>query len=335
MNTLDKCPSTLAPGFDTYAPAARKRFLGGQQVSPILPYQPIDTNAEEAKRFQDNRERISLSGVQSKYSMVIRNDRFELSQENEQGTYILKPKLNAYINKDFSPANENLTMQIAEQVYHIETVANGLCFFLNGEMAYITRRFDFSPNGSKYRKEDFASLAGLTSDNAGKDYKYDVLSYEDVAALIQKYVPASRVEMLKFFDVVVFNFLSSNGDAQLKNFSLLETPDGDFILAPAYDLINTRLHVPDDPIFALDKGLFKGGDKSFYQMGIATGKTFLEFGKRIGLPEKMVRRELNRFCASYDKAETLIANSFLSDDLKSQYKTMYHTRRDTYLKHGL
>ena len=78
MNALDRCPSTLALGFDTYAPAAKKRLLGGQQVSPILPYQPIDTNAEEAKRFQDNRERISLSGVQRKYSMVIRNDRFKI-----------------------------------------------------------------------------------------------------------------------------------------------------------------------------------------------------------------------------------------------------------------
>ncbi|MFA6335411.1 MAG: HipA domain-containing protein [Bacteroidales bacterium] len=332
MNTLDRCPSTLAAGFDTYSPIARKRLFGGQHISPILPYEPIDTNKEEAKLFQKNRERISLSGVQGKYSMVLRDGRFELSHGDEQGTYILKPKLSGYSNRDFSPANENLTMQLAEQVYHIETAANGLCFFSNGEMAYITKRFDFASNGTKYRKEDFASLAGFTSENAGKNYKYDILSYEEVALLIKKFVPAWRVEMLKFFNIVIFNFLFSNGDAHIKNFSLLETQDGDFKLAPAYDLINIRIHLPDDAIFALDKGLFKGGDQTFSPMEIYTGKSFIEFGKKIGLPDNMVKKELDRFSASYDKAEKLIADSFLSDELKSQYEIMYHTRRDSYLK---
>lgn len=73
--------------------------------------------------------------------------------------------------------------------------------------------------------------------------------------LIQKYVPAWRVEVEKFFSLVVFNYLFSNGDAHLKNFSLLESTNGDYLLSPAYDLINTKLHV-DDTDFALEKGLF-------------------------------------------------------------------------------
>lgn len=332
MNTLNICPSTLAAGYDTYSPIARKRLFEGKGISPYLPYNTIEENVEDAKLFLKNREKMSLSGVQSKYSLVIRDGRFELSKELEQGTYILKPKLNDFLYREYSPANENLTMQLAEQVYKIETAANGLCFFSNGEMAYVTKRFDVTSNATKYRTEDFASLAGLTSDNAGKEFKYDVLSYEDVAELIQKYVAAWRVEMLKFFDIVVFNFLFSNGDAHIKNFSLLETPDGDFKLAPAYDLINTSMHLPDDTIFALRKGLFKGEDPINYPTGIITGNTFIEFGKRIGLPEKTVKKEVDRFCDSYDKAETLISNSFLSDELKTKYRIMYHTRRDSYLK---
>jgi len=332
MNTLNRCPSTLAAGYDTYSPIARKRLSDGKNLSPYLPYNPIENNVEDATLFLKNRERISLSGVQSKYSLVIRNGKFELSKEHEQGTFILKPKLNDFLYREYSPANENLTMQLAEQVYKIETAANGLCFFLNGEMAYVTKRFDIASNGTKYRKEDFASLAGLTSDNAGKEFKYDILSYEDVAELIQKYVPAWKVEMLKFFDIVVFNFLFSNGDAHIKNFSLLETPDGDFKLAPAYDLINTSLHLPDDTIFALRKGLFKERNQTNLPMEITTGKTFIEFGKRIGLPEKTVKKEIERFCDTYEKVEKLISNSFLSDELKIQYRTMYHTRRDSYLK---
>ncbi|MDD4645259.1 MAG: HipA domain-containing protein [Bacteroidales bacterium] len=329
---LTICPSTLEAGYETYSPIARKRLFKGKHISPNLPYNPVEGNEEDARLFLKNRERISLSGIQSKYSLVIRNNRLELSNAGEHGTYILKPKLNDFLNREFSPANENLTMQLAEQVYNIETAANGLCFFMNGEMAYLTRRFDIAPDGSKYRCEDFASLGGLTSENGGKKFKYDILSYEDLAELIKKRVPAWRVELLKFFDIVVFNFLISNGDAHIKNFSLLETPDGDFRLAPAYDLINTRIHLPDDPIFALRKGLFKNGEQSGSRLGISTGKTFLEFGRRIGLPDKTVNREIDRFCASYDQAESLITNSYLSEELKNQYRSMYHARRDSYLK---
>ena len=117
----------------------------------------------------------------------------------------LYPELNK-----ISPANEHLTMQIASQVYNIPTAANGLCFFQNDEPAYITRRFDIAPNGRKFRKEDFASLAGISKGNKGPNYKYDVLSYEEMADIIKQYVSASSVEVLKFFRLVIFNFLFSN-----------------------------------------------------------------------------------------------------------------------------
>lgn len=332
MEKLKICPSTLAIGYETYSPIARKRLFDGKNISPFLPYNPIEGKKKETELFLKNQEHMSLSGVQTKYSLILRDNVFELSNETEQGTYLLKPKLTNFLNKNYSPANENLTMQLAEQVYNIETAANGLCFFMNGEMAYVTKRFDVATDGRKYRKEDFASLAGLTSENKGKDFKYDVLSYEEVAELLQKYVPASRVELLKFFDLLLFNFLFSNGDAHLKNFSLLETLDGDFKLSPAYDLINTSIHLPTDPIFALRKGLFKEGDKIVCPNGIYTGETFFEFGNRLGLPKSMVKREIEKFCADYLKAEELISNSYLSDELKDLYRTMYHTRRETYLK---
>lgn len=172
-------------------------------------------------------------------------------------------------------------MQIASQVYNIPTAANGLCFFQNDEPAYITRRFDIAPNGRKFRKEDFASLAGISKGNKGPNYKYDVLSYEEMADIIKQYVSASSVEVLKFFRLVIFNFLFSNGDAHAKNFSLLETPSGDFILAPAYDLLNTRLHIFDDHVFALQRGLFKENTLNGND-GAVTGKEFIEFGIRIG-----------------------------------------------------
>lgn len=336
MNPITICPSTLAEGYDSYSPVAIKHLFDGRQVSPFLDYTPIDddNNASNQEEFLHNQERISLSGVQPKYSMIVRNGKLTLTQEGEQGHYILKPKLSDFRNRIYSSANENLTMQIASQVFGIETAANGLCFFKGGEPAYITRRFDVKPDGTKLRKEDFASLAGLTTQNGGKNYKYEYLTYEECGELIRRYLPAWKVETLKFFDLIIFNFLICNGDAHLKNFSVLETESGDFRLSPAYDLINTKLHV-DDRIFALDKGLLKDNAAEYMPYGMTNGTTFREFGKRLGLPDKTVRRELDKFCTSYPLLDTLIANSYLSDELKENYRNMYLGRRDSYLKIGL
>lgn len=114
-------------------------------------------------------------------------------------------------------------MQIASQVYKIKTAENAMVFFANGEAAYLTKRFDYTPAGLKIMQDDFASIASKTENNNGKDFKYTG-SYEDVANLLRQHVAAWQVEMSRFFTLVVFNYLFSNGDAHLKNFSLQETP---------------------------------------------------------------------------------------------------------------
>ncbi|MCM1517600.1 MAG: HipA domain-containing protein [Pseudoflavonifractor sp.] len=252
-----------------------------------------------------------------------------MTDEGEQGTYILKPRLDDFYYREYSPANENLTMQIADQVYNIATAPNAMVFFKTGEAAYVTRRYDIGADGTKIQQEDFASLGGLNDTTAGPNYKYDALSYEGIAALIRRYIPAWRVEMSRFFELMLFNFLFSNGDAHLKNFSVLKTPDGDYRLSPAYDLINTHIHIPTDRIFALERGLFS--DSS--DRGIpVTGTLFHSFGTQIGLPTKTVNRIIDKYRSNYDLIDTLISNSFLSDELKRMYKQMYHTRLVSYLR---
>jgi len=326
MKETTNCPSTLATGYDTYSQVALKKLFEKQKVSHILPYQSIEKNEEDAKLFMENKKRISISGVQSKYSMIVKEGKLNLTPEGKQGRYILKPKPVEIKNPQECAANENLTMQIAEQVFKMETAQNGLCFFQGGEMAYITKRFDVAPDSSKYRVEDFASLAGVTSDNAGANFKYDY-SYEEVAELIKKFTPAWRVELLKFYRLVLFNFLFSNGDAHLKNFSVIDKGENDSRLAPAYDLLNTRIHV-DDTDFALDKGLFKEDRKEFFKGEKAVGASFRQFGLLIGLPEKVVDKELSVFTAKHSTINELINNSFLSEKIKRQYLTLYQTKRN-------
>ena len=275
--------------------------------------------------------RISLSGVQPKASLIA-NSQHQLVKplDGERGTYILKPAPSSYalFERKYCPANEHLTMQLASQVYHIETAPNALCFFRDGEAAYLCRRFDVGPDGRKYQQEDFASLAGLTNANGGSDFKYSNLSYEECADIIRRYVKAAPVEILKFFRIVVFNYLTLNDDAHLKNFSLINRGDGEYHLSPAYDLINTSLHLGMPRIFALDKGLFKEG------MQLSDTRTvcrndFEEFGRRIGLSARVVKRELDTFATEFLLVKELIDRSFLSDGLKRSYWLSYKYRRIT------
>lgn len=254
------CPGTLAEGFTTYSPTCLRNMFNNKKVSHILPYDAPQANEVDAEKFMENRKRISISGVQEKMSLLLSKNILRLTENGEQGTYILKPIPRDLKKVDQVPANEHLTMQIASKVFGINTAQNAMIFFKNGSPAYITKRFDVKQDGSKWGKEDFATLAGRTKDNAGADFKY-TYSYEAAAAIIRQYVPAWRVEIEKFFIIVVFNYLFLNGDAHLKNFSLLESETGDYLLSPAYDLINTRLHV-DDTDFALDKGLFEDNYQS-------------------------------------------------------------------------
>jgi serine/threonine-protein kinase HipA len=327
-HNLKCCPSTLAEGFDTYSPGCLRRLFGGKKVSHFLQYEQPGKNEDVAEKFFENRRRISISGVQEKLSMILDKNMLRLTNDGEQGTYILKPIPADLRKADQIPANEHLTMQIAEQVYGINTAGNAMIFFRDGTPAYITRRFDVREKGGKWGKEDFASLAGKTSANAGPDFKYDS-SYEECGLIIQRYVPAWRVEIEKYFALVAFNFLFSNGDGHLKNFSLLESSSGDYLLSPAYDLMNTRLHT-DDPDFALDNGLFADNfrSKRYRKYGHPSKADFAEFAKRIGVQESRIEKLLAPFLEDQKTVGILINRSFLSDASKRGYLLMYKTRRN-------
>lgn len=332
MIDLKYCPGTLAEGFTTYSPSCLRRVFLNKKVSHILPYPKPQTNDEMEELFMENRKRISISGVQEKLSLLLEKNQLRLTKEGEQGEYILKPIPRDLKKIDQVPANEHLTMQIASQVYGISTAANALIFFADGTPAYITKRFDLKEDGTKWGVEDFASLAGKTKDNFGVNYKYE-FSYEAVGELIKAYVPTWRIELEKYFTLLIFNYLYNNGDAHLKNFSLIETQKGDYVLSPAYDLINTRLHV-EDTDFALDKGLFKDNFRSKRQeiSGHAHQDDFIELGKRLGMNEARINLLLAPFLSKQALTETLISHSFLTDANKRSYLQMISTKRNFLIK---
>lgn len=326
MKDLTVCPSILQEGYDTYSPIARRTLFDGHAVSHIFSEASPDTGTVEANEAVKSVGRISLSGAQPKFSIVVDDDKLRYIREGEQGTFIFKPRPTAYqiINRDFCVANEHVTMQIASQVYGIETAANALCFFDDGTPAYITRRFDVHSKG-KYKQEDFAALLGYTKDNAGSNYKYDKASYEECAEVIHRYVKATLIDIRRFFRIILFNFVTLNDDAHLKNFSLIER-NGEYRLSPAYDLINTSLQLMNPHIFALDKGLFKEG-MAFSDTHTISRSDFEEFGKRIGLPIKVIKQEIDMFAAEQPLVKELLGRSFLSPSLQKQYWMAFDYRR--------
>jgi serine/threonine-protein kinase HipA len=316
---LNHCPGTLAEGFNTYSRTCLNRVFQGRKVLHVLPYDSPASNSQTDELFEENRKRMSISGVQEKFSVLLEKNKLRLIREGERGSYILKPIPSAGIRPDQMPANEHLTMQIARQVYGIETAENALIFFKNGAPAYITKRFDVQDDGAKLAQDDFASLAGRTPQTHGEHYKY-AGNYLDLFQLMQRFVPAYKIEAPKLLKILLFNYLFSNGDAHFKNFSLLETPMGDFRLSPAYDLLNSRIHI-EDRDFALDEGLLPPG--------LGQGKIVQQFAvlaAQAGIPEKLYQDSLAMMLGQSVLVEKLVAASFLKDSTRRNYWQSYQGR---------
>ena len=289
LNEIKYCPGTLAEGHTTYSRACLSKVFKGRKVNHILPYDSPASNSETDELFNDSRKRMSISGVQEKFSMLLDKNKLRLINEGEQGEYILKPIPSAGKRPECMPANEHLTMQIAKQAFGIEVAENALIFFKDGSPAYITKRFDLKEDGSKLAQEDFASLSGRTPQTYGEHYKYSG-NYLELFEIMKKFVPAYLLEATKLLKVLIFNYLFSNGDAHFKNFSLIETSMGDFKLSPAYDLLNSRIHIEDND-FALEDGLLP--------KNLSQGKVISQFkilSEKAGINEK-VYDEINKYNA--------------------------------------
>lgn len=318
MTDIKFCPGNLSEGFSTYSPIVLRKLFEGKKVSPFLPYNSPE-NPKERAIFLENQTHISISGYQEKFSLVLDGNELRLSNDGEHGTYILKPISPLPKNSEFAPANEHLTMQIAKQIFGIDTAENAIIFFKDGSPAYITKRFDYNENGEKLAVEDFASLLQKSPATDGEHYKYEG-NYLDLFSVLKQFVPAWKVEAPKLFSLILFNYLFSNGDAHLKNFSLIETKQGDFKLSSAYDLLNTKIHI-DDTDFALKDGLLPKSKSS--------GKIkdqFLLLGNEAEIPAKTIEKIFANFISNADKVSSLVNRSFLNEKLKRNFLQSFERR---------
>ena len=286
--------------------------------------------ADEGNVFQ-NVKKISISGAQEKYSAVIDNGRIRLAADGEQGTLILKPVPSyPFQYRNQMPINEYLTMQIANNLFGIDTASCGICYTSDRKPVFVTKRFDII-DCKKLMQEDFASLMGKLSGNGDENFKYDG-SYFDIAQIISRVVTDKDKALCDFFGIVVFNYLFANGDAHLKNFSILNS-DNSVSLSPAYDLLNTHLHVNDDD-FALSEGLGSFVEKSdtYKNTGHPCKEDFLNFANAIGLESRTGESIVNQFSDNNDMALSYVEESALEEKPKRIYKSIILERYRRFIR---
>ncbi len=245
--------------------------------------------------------KMSISGVQEKVSLRLSDDksRFEIAPTG--GRYILKPEPSRFA---FIPQNEHLTMRLAELV-GIEAPPLGLVELRDKTMAYLIKRFDRLDDGTKLQVEDFCQL-----DQKPIRDKYQG-SGELCVRILRKYASEPLIEIRKLFKVLLFSWWVSNGDQHLKNFSLLRTTEGRWRLAPAYDLVCTRLPIPSDRDLAMP---ICGKTSNF------TRQLWLDFARYGQIPERAAARLLQEQIHALEPSLRFIETSFLPDEMKFQYQ---------------
>lgn len=294
-----------------------------KRVPKVLPFTKADLRLPIAIR---SGQRNSISGVQAKVLLSLVDGEFRLVESG--GDYILKPVPSDSESRFAAdiPANEHLTMRIASRIFGIETAENCCVRFADGELAYLTRRFD-RRDGGAVRQEDLCQIAGRSEESHGSSYKYD-FSYEEMADVIRAAVPASRIELPKVFRQILFDYVFANGDAHLKNFSVYESALGDYVMTPAYDLLNTSLHYPNDLTF-LALSLFKDPDfmtQEFETLGYYTAADFIVLGRAYGLDERGVQDLIRRFRRSADAVAQMVGQSLLTSEAKDEYLRIFNDR---------
>ena len=300
------CYEPLENGTDFHKKCSMEFF--GTTTPPIIPY-TIDQMTKLAKSVVERS--VAVPGVQPKLSMSLVKETQEQADTRLTvvgalgGQYIFKPPSHQFPEM---PENEHLTMRIAE-AYGIRVVPSSLIKLASGELSYVTKRIDRTEKGKKIHMLDMFQIT-----EAFDKYKS---SMEKVGKALDSYSNNTLLDKIFYFELAVFSFLTGNNDMHLKNFSMIESPSG-WILAPAYDLLNVSIVLPED---TEELALTLEGKKRKLKK-----VHFEHLGQGLGLTEKQIQGVFNRMFKNKPKAIKWIDHSFLSNDMKAAYKDILETR---------
>lgn len=306
------CYQELKEGQVDYHPACARKFFGSE-TAPLLPY-TRDNMSELA--HQVIRTSTSVTGVQAKMSLDVnregKNEPAKFTIVALWGKYIFKPQSGKY---PFLPELEDVTMKMAE-VAHIRTARHTLIRLADGELGYLTLRMDRGRKGEKISMLDMCQLT-----NRLTEHKY-YGTYQQLAETVKKYSAAPMLDVQRFWEVVLFSWITGNSDMHCKNFSLVDTGNGEYTLAPAYDLLAVLLADPEDTE-EMAMSFVVGGDKSGFDR-----HTFLTAFTQSGIPTTVAEKMIERMKGFLPKWKILINQSFLPEKMKEDYTILLCKRID-------
>lgn len=302
------CYRSLEKGEKDFHANCAKKFFGTKEV-PILNYTCEDL---EKLAIQVIKDQTSLTGVQPKLSLHL--NEHESSQRltivGLWGGFICKPQTIQFAQM---PETEDLTMHLAE-LAKIGVVSHTLMRMADNSLCYLTKRIDRSNSGEKVAMEDMCQLTERQT-----EYKYKS-SYERIAKAIVQYSSMPKMDVINFFEVILFSWITGNNDMHLKNFSLFEPHDGNIRLTPAYDMLNAVILNPkDDEELALT---LNGKKKKLKR------SDFIISGQTMGIEQKTIERLIGKYVKLLPEMKKLIGNSFLNDELKDKYVELITERID-------
>ena len=309
------CYQELEEGQVDFHPGCARKFFGSEAV-PQLPY--TRDNMSELAR-QVIRTSASVTGVQAKMSLDVnrggKNDPSKFTIVGLWGKYIFKPQSAKY---PCLPELEDLTMKMADAA-HIRTARHTLIRLADGELGYLTIRMDRGKKGEKISMLDMCQLT-----NRLTEHKY-MGTYQQLAETIMKYSSAPMLDVQRFWELVLFSWMTGNSDMHCKNFSLIDTGNGEYALAPAYDLLAVLLADPADTD-EMAMSFTIGGDKSGFDRSTFI-TAFTQSGISIPRSEKMIDRMMG--CLPVWKE--LIDRSFLPEKMKRDYCSLLDKRKSMLL----
>jgi len=296
-------------GDANYHPGCVKKFFGTTEI-PVL---NLDNNLLEELAQKTVNKRIAVTGVQPKLSVTLKKqkDKNRLTIVGLWGEYILKPQHPEYA---MMPQAEDLTMHLAT-LFKIPVCKHALMQASDSSMVYLARRFD-RKNGKKIHIEDLCQLSEFLTENKYKS------SYEKTGKQIAKYCHRG-LDVLNYFELVLFSYLSGNNDMHLKNFSVIHQPDGGGMLSPAYDLLNVNLINPADKE---ELALTLNDKKKKIKLA-----DFIKLSESLGITEKVCSGIFKKFSSRNKEVYNLIEQSFLSMEMKKEYKRIWKEKQQLFL----
>lgn len=285
---------------DFHSTCSKKIF--SSSVPPILDYtedQMLELGTKVIK------SQAAVTGVQPKLSLELEKlkskdipNRFTIV--GLWGGYILKPPSDHYREL---PELEDLTMHLAK-LSAIETVPHSLIRLKSGSLAYITKRIDRTKAG-KIHMEDMCQLTQRLTEHKYKG------SYEQIGKAIIQYSENPFLDIINYFEQVLFSFLTGNADMHLKNFSLISNPGQGYSLCPAYDMVPSALVVEGDNE---ELALNLNGKKRKINRNDFTNSM-----KRFKIEDKSIENIFSKFQNSFLSWTDFIGISFISEEMKSSY----------------